>query len=54
MDNHFKIIVPLYNIEKWAIRMIRSIKLQDYENYECILVNDLSSDNSLETIEGLQ
>tara|TARA_R110002110_G_scaffold16876_2_gene72450 strand:+ start:23 stop:784 length:762 start_codon:yes stop_codon:yes gene_type:complete len=51
MGNHFKIIVPLYNIEKWAIRMIRSIKLQDYENYECILVNDLSSDNSLEIIK---
>jgi len=51
MDNHFKIIVPLYNIEKWATRMIRSIKLQDYENYECILINDLSSDNSLDIIK---
>ena len=51
MDNHFKIIVPFYNIEKWAKIMIRSIRAQDYKNFECILINDISTDNSINIIE---
>jgi len=45
-DNHFKIIVPFYNVEQWIKLTLKSIKLQDYENFECILMNDMSTDNS--------
>ena len=48
--NNFKIIVPLYNVEQWIKRCIRSVKLQDYEHFECILVDDISTDNSAEFI----
>ena len=50
MDNHFKIIVPLYNVEKWIKRCLRSIKLQTYKNFECIIIDDISTDNSVSII----
>ena len=43
----FSIIVPIYNVEKYLARCIDSILDQDYANYEIILVNDGSTDNSL-------
>jgi glycosyltransferase involved in cell wall biosynthesis len=49
--NHLKIIVPFYNVEKWILYNIRSIKKQEYKNYECILVNDHSTDNTVDIIE---
>lgn len=44
------IIVPIYNIEKYIERCIESILSQEYKNYELILVNDGSTDNSLNII----
>tara|TARA_Y100000593_G_scaffold83418_1_gene157148 strand:+ start:1260 stop:3245 length:1986 start_codon:yes stop_codon:yes gene_type:complete len=46
MDNHFKIIIPLYNVEKWVKFCIRSVKKQSYTNFECIIIDDLSTDKS--------
>ena len=46
MDVHFKIIIPFYNVEKYIKLCIRSIKAQSYKNFQCILMNDLSTDNS--------
>ena len=53
MDNHFKIIVPFYNVEKWINATIKSILLQDYDNFECILIDDVSTDKTCETIDKL-
>ena len=47
-DNRYKIIVPFYNAERWLPKCIKSIKRQNYKNYECILVDDVSTDNSYE------
>ena len=47
MDNHFKIIVPFYNVEQWTKMTTRSVRMQDYDNYECILVDDMSTDDSI-------
>lgn len=41
-----KIIVPFYNAEKWLKKCIKSIKMQEYEHFECILVDDMSDDSS--------
>jgi len=50
MSNHFKIIVPFYNVEEWIATCIRSVKVQKYRNFECILVDDLSTDQSVEVV----
>lgn len=41
------IIVPVYNSEKYLRKCIESIISQSYPNYEVILVDDGSTDNSL-------
>ena len=51
INNHFKIIVPSYNNEKWLQACLRSVKLQTYDNYQCIIVDDCSSDKSVEIID---
>ena len=45
-NNHFKIIIPFYNVAKWLNLTINSVKLQDYKNFQCILADDLSTDDS--------
>ena len=51
MNNHFKIIIPFYNVEKWIKFCIRSVKAQNYKNFQCILIDDLSTDNTVEIID---
>jgi len=51
MTNRFKIFIPFYNVEDWITRTVRSIKRQEYEDYECILVDDISTDSSVEIVE---
>jgi len=48
--SHFKIIVPFYNVEKWILYNIRSIKAQSYEDYECIFVCDQGTDETADII----
>jgi glycosyltransferase involved in cell wall biosynthesis len=50
-ENKFKIIVPFYNVEKWITYCVRSVKAQKYENYECILIDDISTDKTPEIIK---
>ncbi|WP_394759394.1 glycosyltransferase family 2 protein [Flavobacterium sp.] len=40
------VIVPLFNDEKYIIECLQSVKNQSYTNWECIIVNDGSTDNS--------
>ncbi|WP_016896792.1 glycosyltransferase [Aerococcus viridans] len=42
------IIVPVYNAAPYLSKCITSILNQSYQNLECILVNDGSTDNSLD------
>ncbi|RWU08605.1 glycosyltransferase family 2 protein [Pedobacter chitinilyticus] len=52
MINHLvSIIIPLYNAEKYISETIRSILNQTYKNWELIIINDGSSDNSLNEVE---
>lgn len=51
MKDLVTIIVPVYNAEKFIVDTIESILSQTYTNWELILVNDCSTDNSTEIIE---
>ena len=50
--NTVSIIVPIYNSEKYLPQCIESILNQTYKNFELILVNDGSTDNSLSICES--
>lgn len=45
------IITPMYNAEKYVESTIQSVLSQTYENWEMIIVNDCSTDNSLDIAE---
>ncbi len=47
----FSIIVPVYNTEKYLERCLDSIKEQTISDYEVIVVNDGSTDNSKDIIK---
>lgn len=40
------IIVPIYKVEKYLRQCLDSIQNQTYQNFECLLINDGSPDNS--------
>lgn len=44
------IIVPVYNAEKFIKDTIQTVKNQTYQNWELILVDDFSTDNSVDII----
>jgi len=48
MNPLISIIVPIFNTEKYLIECIESIRNQSYKNIQIILVNDGSTDKSLE------
>lgn len=43
--------MPVYNCEKFLKHTIRSVRAQTYENWELIIVDDASTDNSLSEAE---
>ncbi len=45
------IIMPVYNCEKYVAKAIKSVQEQTYANWELIIVNDCSTDNSICKIE---
>lgn len=44
-------VVTSYNYERYILKTLESIKSQTYENFEIIIVDDKSSDNSVEVIK---
>jgi hypothetical protein len=50
-DLKFKIVVPFFNCEKWIKKCINSVKNQKYKNFECLLINDVSTDNSADIVK---
>lgn len=50
----FSIIVPVYNVEKYLRQCVKSIECQEYKNYEIILVDDGSTDDSSSICDELK
>ena len=42
----FSIVVPFYNTYDLIERTLKSLLDQSYKKFECILINDCSTDNS--------
>ncbi len=52
MDNKplVSVIVPCYNLSQYVIETLESVAAQTYTSWECIIVNDGSTDNSEQVI----
>ena len=49
----FKIAVPVYNAEEWIAKCLHSIAIQSHKEFECVVINDASTDNTGEVIDNL-
>lgn len=47
----FSIIVPVYNVENYVGKCLDSIVNQSYSDYEVIIVNDGTKDNSMDIVK---
>lgn len=45
------ILVPVYNVEEFLPLCLETIKNQSFKDFECILINDGSTDSSLENLQ---
>lgn len=50
----FSIIIPLYNKEKSIVRTLKSILSQTIDDYEIIIVDDGSTDDSVRQVKSVQ
>ena len=50
-NNLVSIIMPAFNSEKTIVNAIKSVINQSYKTWELIIINDCSSDNTLEVIK---
>jgi glycosyltransferase involved in cell wall biosynthesis len=48
-----KIVVPVYNAQEWIKGCVESIKNQQHKNFECIIINDASKDETGSVIDSL-
>ena len=52
MEVYFSVVIPLYNKEAYVAKTLNSVLNQTYRNFEVIIVNDCSTDNSLDVVKA--
>lgn len=50
MEPLVSVIIPVYNSEKFLFDSLESIRIQTFKNFECIIINDGSKDESINII----
>lgn len=51
MNNKVSIIIPIFNRENLLAESLQSILNQTYDNWECIIIDDASTDNTFKVIQ---
>ena len=51
MKVEISIVIPLYNKEEYIIRVLKCIENQTFKNWECIIVDDGSTDESARIVK---
>lgn len=54
MAPFFSVIIPLYNKEKYILATLDSVLSQSFTDFEIIIINDGSTDKSIEEVEKLK
>lgn len=47
----FRVIIPVYNSEKWVSKCLESLINQEYKDWKAIVIDDNSTDKTLESIK---
>ena len=47
LENKISVILPVYNSEKYISESINSVLKQTYRNFELIVIDDGSTDNTI-------
>lgn len=50
MTPKVSVVIPVYNKSRWVEETLKSVTNQSYEDWECIIIDDGSTDESLEVI----
>ncbi|THF48082.1 glycosyltransferase [Allorhizobium terrae] len=45
-EHKIDIVLPMYNVEKYLVRCLKSLQMQTYLNFEVLMIDDGSTDNS--------
>ena len=54
MKNKVSIIMPTYNSEKYIIETLKSVQNQTYQNWELVIIDDHSTDNTVKIINNFK
>jgi glycosyltransferase involved in cell wall biosynthesis len=49
-EKKISVIVPFYNCQDYIAKCIDSIATQNYDNYECLLINDACTDDTVKVL----
>lgn len=50
----FTVLIPLYNKEKYILNTINSVLNQTFKDFEILIINDGSTDNSLSIVQTIE